>query len=124
MRAEPEYPPVTCLAGQPMLMSMRSAPKSSATRAASAIQRAFAARKLNSERRDPACARRSTQHIGPCFHEFFARDHLGNNQACAKMMCEATKRFVRHAGHGREKNRVGEDQISNAYAHILGKPSV
>ena len=36
--AEPESPPVTCRAGQPMLMSMMSAPKSCATRAPSAIQ--------------------------------------------------------------------------------------
>jgi hypothetical protein len=38
--AEPDCPPVTCRAGQPMLMSMMAAPQASAIRAASPIQRA------------------------------------------------------------------------------------
>ena len=38
IRAEPDWPPVTWRAGQPMLMSMMSAPAASAIRAPSAIQ--------------------------------------------------------------------------------------
>jgi hypothetical protein len=39
IRAEPDWPPVTSLAGQPKFRSMMSAPAASARRAPSAIQR-------------------------------------------------------------------------------------
>ena len=51
-QAEPDWPPVTWRAGQPMLMSMMSAPAASAIRAPSAIQRVSAAGQLNDMRPD------------------------------------------------------------------------
>ena len=120
IREEPAWPLTTFFTGQPKLMSMSAAPRSSLSFAASAItsgsQPASWTAIGNSS--GEFCA------INMVWREFadhrLAGDHLRHDEAGAGLLHETAKRHIRHPRHGGENDRRFKLNGPNLNAHNLG----
>ena len=108
----PSRPPVTFWAGQPMLMSMMSAPASSADPRAFGHPARLAARQLDHMRTD-AGGFAAQPGNGASLDQIVAGGHLGNHESRTEGRGEPTKRSVSDAGHRREEDRIGEVNIAD-----------
>ena len=104
INAEPESLPVTSLAGQPMLMSMTCRAFGFGDACAFRHPLLFPAGELDDERGQFATFG-PAQHVSARSDEFFARYHLGNDEARTKPVRQPAKWQVAHAGHWCQHNR-------------------
>ena len=107
MSALPDSLPVTSRAGQPMLMSMMSAPRSCGHARALAHPACFAADELYDERREVA-AFGAAHDVGALADEFGARHHLRDHKPRAQLVRQLAEWQIGYACHRRQQNRVGQ----------------